>query len=82
MQLSFRKKPEKSPIYVFTLKETKISKKFRQYKKKNVFGLLNGGKKYLVGFSTESGCDRIHSIIRSIMKEKECAKERRQNEIS
>lgn len=49
----------------------RISKNFREYKKRSVFGISYKIKYcYLIGFSQESACARVHELLRSLVKDK------------
>lgn len=67
--LSFKKNLNKDKIiYYFPLKETDISKGCSFYKKKPIFGFKHQGKRFILGFDTQTSCERIHKILRNIAK--------------
>jgi len=47
-----------------------ISKVFKPYKNKYIFGIAYEGLKYQIGFEEESTCSRIHKIILDIIYKK------------
>ena len=66
-----RKKIGEKPTEVFEVVNLRISKNFKLYKKKNVFGACYKHKKnYLIGFEFEATCARIHELIRGLIRER------------
>lgn len=66
-----RKKIGQKPIEQFDIELLRISKNFKMYKKKHVFGACYAKKyNYLIGFDLESTCARLHELFRNLIREK------------
>lgn len=68
-KITIRKKINDKPYETFDVINLRISKNYKLYKKKHVFGACyNKKKNYLIGFELESVCARTHELLRGIIR--------------
>ena len=69
--LSVKKKIKKDPFLEMNITDLRISKTYKEYKRKIVMGLVYKKKtNYLIGFNEESACARVHDFFRNLIREK------------
>ena len=63
-------------MYQFSLEMLWVSKIYREYRKRYVFGIAYEGVKYQSGFEEEAICSKTHGEILSLIRERRGVRER------
>ena len=63
-------------MYQFSLEMLWVSKIYREYRKRFVFGIAYEGVKYQIGFEEEAVCSKTHGEILSLIRERRGVREK------
>lgn len=63
-------------MYRFSLEMLWVSKIYREYRKRFVFGVAYEGQKYQIGFDAEEICSKTHGEVLSLIRERRGVREK------